>query len=86
MSLAVAGLELRYFVTPCAVRLGHPLRYPRRIALRRVDIFGLQNDWWANRMLFAFVLTVCVKHTVSVTLGARAPANIEAAGGIMSVT
>jgi hypothetical protein len=82
----VAGLGLRYFVTPCTVRLGHPLRYPRRSALRRVDIFGLQNDWWANRMLFAFIRTVCVKHELSVTMFARASENSGAAGGIMSVT
>ncbi len=58
---AVAGLGSRYFVTPCNIRLGHPLRYPRQIAMKRVEILGLQRDWCANQMLFAFVCTVCVK-------------------------
>jgi hypothetical protein len=42
--LAVAGLGLRYLVTPSFVRLGHPLRYPRQIALRRVEICGLHSN------------------------------------------
>ncbi len=42
---AVAGLGLRYFVTPFAVRLGHPLRYPRGIAFGSVEMRGLQRYW-----------------------------------------
>jgi hypothetical protein len=83
---AVAGLGLRYCVTSCDVRLGHPLRYPRRIALRRVEILGLQRDWFANRMLFAFVCMVCVKNAIWVAMLARALANTGAAGEIMSAT
>ena len=41
--------------------LGHPSRNPRRTALRRVDIFGLHNDWCANLTAFAFVFVECVK-------------------------
>ncbi len=83
---AMAGLGLRYFVTPCDVRLGHPLRYSRQIALRRVEIVGLQRDWCANQMLFAFVCTVCVKNAIWVAMLARALANTGAAGKIMSAT
>ena len=58
---AVAGLGLRYLVSPLAVRFGHPLRKPRRMALSRVDIRGIHRDWWANFMLLALVRTVWVK-------------------------
>ena len=34
--LAVAGLGLRYCVTPLTERLGHPWRKPSQIALRNV--------------------------------------------------
>ncbi len=40
-----------------AEMFGHPSRNPRRTALRRVNIFGLHNDWSANLTAFAFVLT-----------------------------
>jgi hypothetical protein len=58
---AVARLGLRYLVTPLAVKFGHPLRNPLRMALSRVDIRGLHRDWWANFMLLALVRTVWVK-------------------------
>ncbi len=57
---AVAGLGLRYLVTPLAVKFGHPLRKPLRMALSRVDIRGLHRDLWANFMLLALVGTVWV--------------------------
>ncbi len=57
---AVAGLGLRYLVTPLAVKFGHPLRKPLWMALSRVDIHGLHRDWWANFMLLALVRTVWV--------------------------
>ncbi len=47
--LAVAGLGLRYFKTPFTVRLGHPLRYPHRMAFMRVDTCRLHRDWCAKR-------------------------------------
>ncbi len=46
--LAVAGLALRYLDTRLTLKFGHPLRKPLLMALRRVDIFGLHSDWWAN--------------------------------------
>ncbi len=58
---AMAGLGLRYLVMPLAVRFGHPLRKPLRMALSRVDIHGLHRDWWANFMLLALVRTAWVK-------------------------
>jgi hypothetical protein len=58
---AVAGLGLRYLVTPLAVKFGHPLRKPLWMALSRVDIHGIHRDWWANFMLLALVRTVWVK-------------------------
>jgi hypothetical protein len=42
---AVAGLGLRYFVACLAVRLGHPLRFPRCMAFSNVEMRGLQRDW-----------------------------------------
>jgi hypothetical protein len=59
--LAVAGLGLRYLVTLTAVRFGHPLRKPQRIAFKSVEMRGLYNDWCANRMLFALFRPVWVK-------------------------
>ncbi len=59
--LAIAGLGLRYSVTPSAVRFGHPFRKPRRIAFKSVEMCGLHNDWCANQMLFALFCTVWVK-------------------------
>jgi hypothetical protein len=41
---AVAGLGLRYHVTPAALRFGHPFKKPRLIALRKVEICGLHKD------------------------------------------
>jgi hypothetical protein len=34
------------------------------IALSNVGMVGLHSDWWAKRMLLAFVLTVCVKKAI----------------------
>jgi hypothetical protein len=42
--LAKAGLEFRYLMKPVEVRLGHPLRKPRMMALSRVDRRGQHND------------------------------------------
>jgi hypothetical protein len=56
----VAGLGLRYLVMPLAVKFGHPLRKPLRMALSRIDIRGLHRDWCANFMLLALVRTVWV--------------------------
>jgi hypothetical protein len=58
---AMAGLGLRYLVTPLAVKFGHPLRKPLQMALSRVDIRWLHRDWWANFMLLALVRMVWVK-------------------------
>ena len=52
-SLAVAGLAFRYFVMSLTLRLGHPLRKPHFVDLRRVDILGLPRDWCVNLMAFA---------------------------------
>ena len=65
-SFAVAGLGFRYFVLPCRVRFGHPLRYPCLMAFRSVAIVGLQSAWCANQMLLAQVLTVCAKAAIGV--------------------
>ena len=46
--LAVAGLGLRYLSTNSSLIFGHPLRYPLRMALMSLDIFGLHSAWWAN--------------------------------------
>ncbi len=61
---AVAGLGLRYFETPLAVRFGHPLRYPPWIALRRVEMHGLHRDWWAKWMLLDLFHRECVKKAI----------------------
>ncbi len=45
---AKAVLGLRYLRINRSDKLGHPLRNPRRTALRRVEILGLHRDWWAN--------------------------------------
>ncbi len=58
----VAGLGLRYHVTPLAVRLGHPLRNLHHIAFRSVDGHRLHRDWWANLMLLALVWMVWVNN------------------------
>ena len=42
--LVVAGLGLRYFVTPRDDRLGHPFKYPFLMAFSSVGIVGLHND------------------------------------------
>ena len=59
--LAVAVLGLRYLRINVLVMFGHPLRNPRRTALRSIDILGLQRDWWANLTVLACVCTECVK-------------------------
>jgi hypothetical protein len=78
---AVPGLGFRYLVTPFAVRFGHPLTYPRQMAFSRVEICGLHNNWCANRMLFAFVCTVCVKKAIWMARWAWALAITGAANG-----
>ncbi len=52
---AVAGLGLRYLLISLMLIYGHSFRNPRQVGLRRVDIFGLHNDWCANLMLMARV-------------------------------
>ncbi len=61
---AVAGLGLRYLRIRVSEMLGHPLRKPRRVALRSVDIFGLHRDWCANLTLFARVKIEWAKFAV----------------------
>ncbi len=63
---AVAGLGFKYFEMPFAVRLGHPLRYPLLMAFRSDEMQGLHNYWWANWILFALFLIVCVKNAICV--------------------
>ena len=50
---AVAVLGFRYFSTSVSFILGHPLRNPRRTALRSEEILGLHRDWCANLTAFA---------------------------------
>jgi hypothetical protein len=52
---AVAGLGLRYLLISLTLMYEHPLRNPHLVALRRVEIFGLHNDWCANLTLLAHV-------------------------------
>jgi hypothetical protein len=80
---AVVGLGLRYFETPLAVRFGHPLRYPHRIALRGVEMRRLHRDWWAKRILLVSFLGVCVKKVICVAEWAWALATTGAADGSM---
>jgi hypothetical protein len=80
--LAVARLGFRYLDTPFAIRLGQPFRYPRQMALSKVEILGLHRDWCAKRMLFALVCTVCVKKMICVERLAWALIHTGAAGGI----
>ena len=56
---AVAGLGFRYFNIISSEMYGHPLRKPRRVALRSLDILGLHNAWCWNFILFALVLIEC---------------------------
>jgi hypothetical protein len=72
---------VRYFETPLAVRFGHPLRYLRQIALRRVKMHGLHRDWWAKQLLLALFLTVCVKKAICVAEWAWALAKTGASDG-----
>ena len=65
---AVAGLGFRYLSISFSEMLGHPLRKPLRVALRRVDIFGLHRDWCANFTLFARVKIECAKCAVCWTV------------------
>jgi hypothetical protein len=58
---AIAGLELRYLLISLTLMYGHPLRNPCLVALRRVEIFGLHNNWCANLTLLARVLIKCKK-------------------------
>ena len=67
--IAVAGLGLRYRVTPLADRLGHPLKKLCRIALRSVVILGLHIDLWTNLMLLALVRTVWENNLNSIGWG-----------------
>ena len=78
--LAVAGLGLRYLVTPTAIRFRHPLRKPRRIAFRSVEMRGLHNNWCANQMLFTLFCTVWVKQA---KFSAWALATTGAANNVM---
>ncbi len=57
---AVTVLGLRYLRINRSDKMGHPLRNPRRMALRRVEILGLHRDWWENFTALARVLTECV--------------------------
>jgi hypothetical protein len=58
---AVAGLGLRYLLISLTLMYGHPLRNPRLVALRRVEIFGLHNNWCANLTLLAHFRIECKK-------------------------
>ncbi len=84
--LAVAGLGLRYLETPFAVRLEQLFRYLRQVALRRVDILGLQRDWCAKQILFPLVHIVCVKKVICMERLAWALVNSGAAGDIAFLT
>jgi len=57
---AVAALGFRYLSINFSVMFGHPLRKPRRTALRSVEILGLHRDWWANLTALTRVRTECV--------------------------
>ncbi len=82
--LVVAGLGLRYFVTPAAVSFGHLLRYPQWIAFKSIEILGLHKDWCANRMLLALFCTVCMKKALFVGLCAWVLAQSGAANRVMA--
>jgi hypothetical protein len=56
---AMATLGLRYLFISLTLMYGHPFRDPRLVGLRRVDIFGLHNDWCANLTLLARVCIEC---------------------------
>jgi hypothetical protein len=62
---AVAGLKLRYLLISLTLMYGYPFRNPHLVALRRVDIFGLHNDWCANLTLLARVCIECKKEAPS---------------------
>ena len=62
---AVAVLGGRYFVISRSVRLGHPSRYPARVAFSSVEMGGLHKDWCANFTALTFVRIECVKFAVS---------------------
>jgi hypothetical protein len=57
----VVELGLRYLSINVSNKLGHPLRNPWWMALRRVEILGLQRDWCANLTALAQVCTECVR-------------------------
>ncbi len=77
--LAMAKLGLRYLSTNVFVKSGHPLRNPRRMALRRVEILGLHRDWWANLTALAQVCMECV-NIAMVTPGCVSLASIGRCG------
>ncbi len=62
--LAVARLGLRYLRINFLLMCGHPLRNPHRVTFRRVDNFGLHNNWCTNIMAFACVRTECVNAAI----------------------
>ncbi len=62
---AVAGLGFKYFNTNCSLMFDHPLRKPRLTALRKVEILGLPNNWWANQTAFICVLMECVNEAMA---------------------
>jgi hypothetical protein len=41
--LELAGFKIRCLVTPFAVRLGHPLGYPHKMAFNKNDSLGLHT-------------------------------------------
>jgi hypothetical protein len=85
VALAVAGLGLRYFVMPMAVKLGHSLRYPQQMAFKSIEILGLHKDWCANPMLLALFFTVCVKNAIFWGLYAWVLAQSGVANRLMTV-
>ena len=59
---AVAMLGLRYLRIIFLLRLGHPVRNPFLMTLRRVKILVLHSDCCANLTQLARVLTKCVNN------------------------
>ncbi len=83
--LAVAGLGLRYFATPMAVRLVHPLRYLQQMVFKSVEILGLQKDWCENWMLLALFCTVCMQNAMFWELCAWVLAQSGVANRVMAL-
>ncbi len=69
-SLAVAGLDTRYFRTVIASKCGAPSRKPVLIALSIDAIGGLQKLWCSNLTLLIFVVRAYENPAVS-TMGLR---------------